>query len=169
MKLTSVLTTYDSRWTDMFATEAKRLRPVFGPACVAIYHVGSTAVEGLVAKPEIDVLVIVSDAAALADWQVRLRDLGYRRGRNLVPGHHFFKRDEGVVRTHKLHVCEDGHAQAHRMLRIRDRLRDNAEDRHAYAALKLWLEKENKTGIAEYLEGKAPFLDQLYARCEEES
>ncbi|WP_298360291.1 GrpB family protein [uncultured Litoreibacter sp.] len=161
MKLTSSITDYDQKWPSLFLEEAGRLWSVFGDACIDIHHVGSTAVEGLAAKPEIDVLVVVSSAKGLDNWQAELTGLGYKRGGDLAEGHHFFKRDVGGKRTHKLHVCVSGHSQINRMLGIRDHLRSNSADRLAYAELKFRLEKENRTGIAEYLAGKAPFLDQL--------
>lgn len=165
MPLTSKISAYDKRWPRAFDIEARRLWPVFGSRLVSIHHVGSTAVEGLAAKPEIDVLVVVADNDALKSWQDRLRALGYRRGGDLSEGHHFFKRDVDGVRTHKLHVCLKGHPQVTRMLKIRDHLRANPQDRAAYAELKRRLEQQNQTGIAEYLDGKSPFLDKLYARC----
>lgn len=166
MKLTSSITDYDQKWPSLFLEEAGRLRSVFGDACIDIHHVGSTAVEGLAAKPEIDVLVVVSNAAGLDNWQVELTGLGYSRGGDLVEGHHFFKRDVGGIRTHKLHVCAAGHSQINRMLGLRDHLRSNSADRRAYAELKFRLEKENRTGIAEYLADKAPFLDELYRKIQ---
>lgn len=166
MPLTSKLTKYNAQWPVQFEAEAQRLRPIFGNRLVAIHHVGSTAVEGLAAKPEIDVLVTVADREALGNWKDCLKLLGYRRGGDIVEGHHFFKRDVGGVRTHKLHVCEEEHPQVRRMLKIRDHLRTNAEDCAAYAALKFRLEEQNRTGIAEYLVGKSPFLDDLYDRCD---
>ena len=166
MPLTSAIIDYDERWPRLFEEEAARLRPVFGEACVDLHHVGSTAVVGLAAKPEIDILVVVSDTENLDHWQAALLNLGYRRGGDLMDGHHFFKRDVGGKRTHKLHVCGFGHPQILRMLRIRDHLSSNAEDREAYEALKLRLEQENRTGIGEYLEGKTPFLNELYLRIQ---
>lgn len=164
MPLTSSITDYDDRWPKLYEAEAKRLRPVLGDLCVQIHHIGSTAVEGLAAKPEIDILAVVSDTSRLRHWQKKLLRLQYRRGRDLMEGHHFFKRDRGGVRTHKLHICGSGHSQIRRMLGIRDHLRANPSDRQAYAELKLRLERKNRTGIAEYLNAKAPFLDELYQR-----
>lgn len=164
MKLTSSITDYDQKWPSLFLEEVGRLRPVFGDASIDIHHVGSTAVKGLAAKPEIDVLVVVSNATGLDNWQTELTDLGYRRGGDLMEGHHFFKRDVGGIRTHKLHVCVAGHSQINRMLGLRDHLRSNSEDRRAYAKLKFRLEEENRTGIAEYLAGKTQFLDELYRK-----
>jgi GrpB-like predicted nucleotidyltransferase (UPF0157 family) len=165
MTLTSKITEYDNRWPLEFEIEATRLRPIFAGRLVSIHHVGSTAVEGLAAKPEIDVLIIVTDSEPLENWQGMLIKVGYRRGGDLSEGHHFFKRDVNGVRTHKLHVCTQEHPQVTRMLRIRDHLRANDEDRAAYATLKRHLEKQNQTGIAEYLYGKSPFLDKLYEKC----
>ena len=164
MALTSAITDYNAAWPALYAREAGRLRRVFGPDLSNLHHVGSTAVEGLAAKPEIDILAVVGATGRLDVWTKSLARLGYRRGGDLQDGHHFFKRDVEGVRTHKLHVCAVGHPQAARMLAIRDHLRTHADDREAYAALKRRLERENRTGIGEYLEGKAPLLEELYER-----
>jgi len=166
MALTSSITEYDDRWPMLFEREAERLRPVFGRALVGIHHVGSTAVISLSAKPEIDVLAVVLETKCLDEWRRALDGLGYKQGKDLQAGHHFFKRDVDGVRTHKLHVCQDEHPQIHRMLAIRDHLRENREDRIAYENLKLRLERENEYGIAEYLDGKAPFLDDLHDKIQ---
>lgn len=164
MPLTSAITPYDPEWPARYTEEENRLRPVFGLACLAFHHVGSTAVPGLSAKPEIDILIIVTSSDGLPGWAEALTTFGYRRGGDLSEGHHFFKRDQDGVRTHKLHVCRDGHAIIGRMLQIRDHLRTHKDDREAYQDLKFGLERDNTKGIAEYLQGKAPFLDNLYTK-----
>lgn len=58
--LTSKISAYDERWPLMFAEEKSRLEPIFGDLLIEIHHVGSTAVQDLAAKPEIDLLVEVS-------------------------------------------------------------------------------------------------------------
>ncbi|MEL6286469.1 MAG: GrpB family protein, partial [Pseudomonadota bacterium] len=120
MPLTSAITPYNESWPDLFRQEAARLRPVFGGACLDFEHVGSTAVEGLSAKAEIDMLVIVSSSKDLNEWEDALRLLGYRRGGDLSLNHHFFKRDFNDVRTHKLHICGSGHAIVRKMISLRD-------------------------------------------------
>ena len=49
---------YDPQWPQMFAQEAEKLAAVLGDNLVAIHHIGSTAVEGLAAKPIIDILPV---------------------------------------------------------------------------------------------------------------
>jgi GrpB-like predicted nucleotidyltransferase (UPF0157 family) len=164
VKLTSVIRDYDPSWPVMFADEARGLQPVFGDALVAVHHVGSTSVPGLLAKPEIDILIVVTSFDALGAWVQLLGERGYRRGGDLSVGNCFFKRDVDGVRTHKLHVCIEGHAAISQKLLFRDHLRGNAEDRARYGALKLSLEADNHGGIAEYLAGKAPFIEATMAR-----
>ncbi len=164
MKLTSVIRDYDPEWPNMFAHEADGLRPVFGPALIALHHVGSTAVPGLVAKPEIDILAVVASSDGLGRWTFLLAERGYRRGRDLSVGNHFFRRNVDGVRTHKLHVCVEGHAAIRDKLRFRDHMRGDAEDRAAYGALKRALEAENQRGIGEYIERKAPFIETILSR-----
>ena len=166
MKLTSGIRDYDPSWPIMYADEALGLQPIFGDDLVAIHHVGSTAVPGLLAKPEIDVLVVVTSFDALAAWEGLLGDRGYRRGGDLTAGNCFFKRDVDGIRTHKLHVCIEGHASISQRLLFRDHLRCSSEDRARYGALKRSLEADNQGGIAEYLAGKAPFIAAIVARLE---
>lgn len=89
MALTSKISKYDCRWPNMFDAEKARLEGVFGTRAVEIHHVGSTAVPGLAAKPEIDLLVVVSDHGDEAGIDQAMASFGYIRGTNLSDGHHF--------------------------------------------------------------------------------
>ena len=165
MPLTSTISDYDPEWPTRFETEVARLEPVFGSRLVEVHHVGSTAVPSLKAKPEIDLLVVVEQVSMADAWEVGLSVLGYRRGGDLSPGHLFFKRDVSGVRTHKIHVCRVGHREIDRMVRFRDCLRAHPQVRDEYQALKLRLERENTLGIREYLDAKAPFIEDVLARA----
>ena len=166
MSLTSPIKPYDPTWPEQYSIEAARLRPIFGSALIGIHHVGSTAVPELAAKGEIDVLAVVKSDGGLEDWSGSLVALGYRRGGDLSSGHYFFKRDVNGVRTHKLHVCLDGHGQIARMLKFRDHLRKHAGDRSRYQELKLRLERENTSGIQQYLLAKEPFIRDILANLD---
>jgi GrpB-like predicted nucleotidyltransferase (UPF0157 family) len=161
MPLTSPIQPHDPAWPRKYQDEVARLRPVFGLDLVEIHHVGSTAVPGLAAKPEIDLLAVVNAPDDSDEWTRSLQHLGYRRGGDLSPGHHFFKRDLNEVRTHKLHVCRVGHPAIAEMLRFRDHLRNHLDDRMEYEQLKLRLEKQNTKGIGEYLDAKMPFIQSI--------
>ena len=61
----------------MFAHQAELLRRTLGGDVVAIEHVGSTAVQGLVAKPIIDVAVLVRPDADIGTAVRSITDVGY--------------------------------------------------------------------------------------------
>jgi GrpB-like predicted nucleotidyltransferase (UPF0157 family) len=166
MPLTSPIRPYDPSWPRKYANEEARLRPIFGLALVDIHHVGSTAVPDLAAKSEIDILAVINFTGMLEQWSRSFEELGYRRGGDLSPGHHFFKRDVAGVRTHKLHICREGHAQIARMLRFRDHLRQHPADRMRYQELKYRLESQNTGGIQQYLSAKEPFINAILAGLE---
>ncbi|MEO0424023.1 MAG: GrpB family protein [Pseudomonadota bacterium] len=156
--LTSKITEHDSRWRSWYEAEASRIGPLFGSNLVLLQHVGSTVVLGLAAKPEIDVLVEVKEER---DYARGLGELGYRRGKDLSPGHQFYKKDVGGVRTHKVHVCLTGHATAEEMKQFLEILIKDPEVRLEYQQLKYALEATNSHGIAEYLAGKEPFIRRV--------
>ena len=166
MPLTSSISPYDPLWPQKYEEEAARVTPLFGRFFVSIHHVGSTAVPDLAAKPEIDLLVVFNANGPSQALAHSLEGLGYRRGGDLSPNHHFFKRNINGVRTHKLHVCQDRHPKIGEMMNFRNLLRGNVGVRVRYQALKLRLEKENTSGIGEYLAGKAPFIQSALQRAE---
>ena len=60
---------YDPEWRKKFKDEALLIKDIIADNCVAVYHIGSTSVPGLAAKPIIDIMVVVrslekADAAA---------------------------------------------------------------------------------------------------------
>lgn len=89
MKIT--LEKYNSEWTHMFEEVKADLDRLLGFLTVEIEHIGSTSVEGLSAKPILDVLVGVSEESELAYtilpltgnnyvyYQVYNGDMPYRR------------------------------------------------------------------------------------------
>jgi GrpB-like predicted nucleotidyltransferase (UPF0157 family) len=161
MALTSEISPYNPQWPLLFTAENRRIAEGFGAELIGTHHIGSTAVPGLSAKPEIDILVVVSEHINEVARNEFMRTLGYVRGTDLSAGHHFYRRDVDGVRTHKIHVCVAGHGQIARMLRFRDLLREDSTIRKQYQDLKLRLEANNRGGIAEYLAHKAPYIDAL--------
>ena len=60
---TITLVDSDPNWPILFEREARRIRQVLGPAVVQLEHAGSTSVPGLVAKPIIDIILVVRDSS----------------------------------------------------------------------------------------------------------
>jgi GrpB-like predicted nucleotidyltransferase (UPF0157 family) len=86
------LSSYDQEWPRLYQSEARRIQAVL-PADVAVEHIGTTSVAGLLAKPIID--IILGLAACHDQNKVRATPvtLGYKDlGEAGVPGRLYFRR-----------------------------------------------------------------------------
>jgi GrpB-like predicted nucleotidyltransferase (UPF0157 family) len=54
---------YNPHWPELFGREADRIRHVLRRRALQVEHTGSTSVPGLVAKPIIDMLLVVAYSA----------------------------------------------------------------------------------------------------------
>ncbi len=60
------LVEYNPEWPQQLEREASRIRKALGNRAIRVEHVGSTSVPGLIAKPVIDILLVVADSAIVA-------------------------------------------------------------------------------------------------------
>ena len=97
---------YDPKWPEMFEAEAALVREIIGDNLITIFHIGSTAVPGLKAKPVIDMLPVVRDVAALDGLTREFAAAGYEAmGEFGLPGRRYFRKG-GANRTHQLHAYQ---------------------------------------------------------------
>src|SRR4051794_41842152 len=73
------LVAYDPTWPELFSREDDRLRSALGEEALRIEHVGSTSVPGLLAKPIIDIRLLVPDSADEPRNVPQLPGAGYGR------------------------------------------------------------------------------------------
>ena len=131
-----VVVPYDEKWPEAFSDERSLIKEMLGDVAVTIYHIGSTAVPGLSAKPVIDILLEVSTIDELDKCQTAMSNSGYvGRGENDIPGRRYFIKG-GNRRSHQVHAFSTGHEQIERHLAFRDYLRKNSDSAGAYAEIK---------------------------------
>ena len=88
------IVSYDPKWKDKFAEEAKVLNSIFGMSAIKIEHVGSTAVPGLSGKPIIDVLILVEDVAIADALNQKMESAGFKAlGEYVMPGVRLFVKE----------------------------------------------------------------------------
>ncbi|MCL2543869.1 MAG: GrpB family protein [Nocardioidaceae bacterium] len=127
--------TADPAWPETYAEVALGIREALGGVVVALDHVGSTSVPGLVAKPITDVCLVVGDPGDEAAYVPALVAAGYvhRVREPWWQGHRLLRLAEPAVH---LHVFGPDAAEPVRMRIFRDWLRDHPEDLRRYAAAK---------------------------------
>ncbi|MGZ3781262.1 MAG: GrpB family protein [Pseudobdellovibrionaceae bacterium] len=160
MALTNQLEEFNPDWAKQFQSESDLLKPLFGENLMALHHVGSTSIPGMIAKPEIDILVELKSDCDFQSYFSLLKQLGYRY-RDDAPfsfGHWYFSKDIEGRRTHKLHLCSCDHRTVKEQIMFRDYLIKNPARAAAYGELKLKLAASNPSSMLEYLAGKTPFV-----------
>jgi GrpB-like predicted nucleotidyltransferase (UPF0157 family) len=154
------LVAYDRDWPGLFSREADRLRLVLGDEARRIEHVGSTSVPGLMAKPVIDILLVVPDSADEPCYVPRLQGAGYvlRIREPEWFEHRLFKGPDTAI---NLHVFSSGAAEEERMLRFRDRLRHDDAARNRYERVKRELAVRTWRHVQDYADAKAAVVNLI--------
>jgi GrpB-like predicted nucleotidyltransferase (UPF0157 family) len=157
----------DPAWPEQYRDEAEVLSLRFSAAMIDVQHIGSTSVPGLIAKPVIDILLVVHDLAQVDAQADELRRAGYEYlGEHGMPGRRYLRRVDAAGRhTHHIHVFAQGSSHIRRHLAVRDYLRAHPAERDAYAAVKQTLMGQVGRDRKRYQSGKDAFVEQLEVRA----
>lgn len=153
---------YRPEWEKMFQEEEKKIRKILGKNCIAVYHIGSTSVKGLPAKPIIDIMPVVKDISLVDAHDPEFQALGYDcRGEFGIPGRRFYAKG-GDKRTHHVHIFEkSSEADIKRHLAVRDYLRSHPDTAREYAELKKNLAARYPHDNDGYCDGKDAYMKEL--------
>ncbi|HUQ57583.1 GrpB family protein [Lentzea sp.] len=156
------LAEYDPAWPGLYERERARVRGVLPGA--ELEHVGSTAVPGLCAKPVIDLMLVVGDAADEASYVPVLEAAGYRVVVREDDWHHH-RILRGPDTNINLHVFSRGCAQVRRHLLFRDWLRAQEQDRELYASAKRTLAESDWDSVRDYADAKNTVVLEILERA----
>jgi GrpB-like predicted nucleotidyltransferase (UPF0157 family) len=154
----------DPNWPRHYDDLAGRIREALGWRVLQLEHVGSTAVEGLPAKPIIDIDLTVADPGCEQDYIPALEAIGFRL-RIREPwwhGHRVLRTDEPLCNLH-VFGFDSPELVKHRI--FRDWLRGNPADRDRYAAAKRQAVSEaNAAGehVMQYNARKQQVIREIY-------
>ncbi len=156
------VTAYDPLWTEKFKEESLLIKDVLADNCVAIYHIGSTAVPGSAAKPIIDIMAVVkslkkADAAAEGFLKIGYEYLGEFG----IAGRRYLRKG-GDERTHQIHIFQaDDWNNIGCHLAFRDYMRTHEKERDEYAKIKIALAQKFPYDIDGYCDGKETFVREM--------
>ena len=158
---------YDSAWKAAFEAIKAEIESALGNRTVGIEHVGSTSVEGMSAKPCIDIDVVIKDYSVFDDVVQRLNVIGYIHEGDLgIKGRDAFKyADKPHLMTHHLYVCPSDSEELHRHSTFRDYLRGNSEAVKMYSQVKEKAAELFPNDIDGYIRYKTPCIERLYKMC----
>ena len=158
---------YDKAWKMAFEDIRQELEVSLGGLIIGIEHVGSTSVEGLSAKPCIDVDVVIKDYAIFAAVVEKLAGIGYFHEGNLgIAGREAFGyTGKDHLMKHHLYVCPQNSRELHRHITFRDFLRKHPEAAQKYGQVKETAAQLFPEDIDGYMAYKAPCIAELYEQC----
>ncbi len=168
MRTTQVIVMpYDTKWKSDFENIKMEIESAIGDLIISIEHVGSTSVEGLSAKPCIDIDVVIKDYSVFDNVVSRLKTIGYIHKGNLgIKDREAFKySDKPHLQTHHLYVCPQKSEELYRHITFRDFLRNNPDAVKKYGAVKEKAAQLFPDDIDKYIAYKSPCIEELYAMC----
>ena len=158
---------YDASWKTAFNDIRRELEAALGDLAVSIEHVGSTSVEGLSAKPIIDIDEVIRDYSVFDAVVRKLASVGYIHEGDLgIQGREAFKyTHKPHLQKHHLYVCPQDSAELRRHITFRDFLRSNPDAVQEYSAVKETAARLYPEDIDGYIAFKSPCIERLYRMC----
>ena len=162
-----VVLSYDEGWKKAFEEIKAELLAALGDCIEGIEHVGSTAVEGMSAKPCIDVDVIMTDYTVFDTVVHRLGAIGYVHEGDLgIKDREAFRyANKPHLRNHHLYVCPKDSEELHRHIAFRDFLGTHPEAIKKYSEVKEKAAGLFPDDIDGYIRYKSPCIEELYSLC----
>ena len=160
-----VVLPYDEQWKHDFLQIKAELANVLGQLAIEIEHVGSTSVQGLSAKPIIDIDVVIKDYSELENVISALEKIGYQHEGNLgITGREAFKYEgKEHLRKHHLYVCPEDSQELRRHIAFRDYLKTHPDAVREYSCIKEEGAELYPDDIDRYIEHKSSFIEKIYA------
>ena len=157
---------YDPEWPLKYERERKAIAEILDGNGISIYHIGSTSVPGLAAKPIIDMMAVVRSLEKVDDARGKFSELGYEYlGEFGIAGRRYFRKG-GDERTHQIHIFQaDDWNNIERHLAFRDYMRTHEKERAEYAKIKTALAQRFPYDIDGYCDGKEAFVREMEKRA----
>ena len=156
-----ILTEYDPFWAKFYEEENALLSEKYGTLLARINHIGSTAVEGLTAKPTVDILLEINLGTSPDLVREIALDCGYLVMSEMLEPEYRLDLCKGYTpqgfaeNVFHLHIRYLGDWDE---MVFRDFLKQNPGKAQEYAALKIGLQKRFKHNRDAYTEAKGDFI-----------
>ena len=157
---------YDPEWPSKYVRERDYITEILKDNCISIYHIGSTSVPGLAAKPIIDIMAVVRSLEEVDTVAEKFSEIGYEYlGEFGITGRRYLRKG-GDERTHQIHIFQaDDWNNIGRHLAFRDYMRTHKKERNEYAKIKKDLAQEFPYDIDGYCDGKENFVREMEERA----
>ncbi len=165
---------YSKDWSKKYNDESEEIRLLLNDVVVDIQHIGSTSIPGMLAKPIIDIGVLVDSIDDIYFFTKKLEYLGYSYKPDMSSVERIFLRKGNPVEYHLSIACSQ-HTFWERQIMFRDYLRKDEKLVQEYNKLKLdniKLTPDNElvdlSKSKTYNQGKGDFVAKVLRLAKEE-
>ena len=156
---------YNPEWKNSFEVEKNNLINIFKNIALKIEHVGSTSVEGLSAKPIIDMMVIIKRFSDFESVRSYFEKEPYSIKLDSPEDEILIRKGDESNRTHFIHVVEFGSDRQINTLLFRDYLRENKDALLEYEKLKKELAIKYADDRKMYTASKNDFIQGILKKA----
>lgn len=155
------LSPYNEDWISQFQTTKDSIANILGDNIADIYHIGSTSIKGVIAKPIIDVAVAVKNMQLLNVIGMEIAEYYYCGERE--PGRYLFVKQQSnsASNTHHIHCFLENDKKLKNMVLFSRYLNEFPEYAKRYSDLKLELTAKHPDDRFSYSAGKGKFIEMV--------
>ena len=156
-----VLTPYQRQWEDWAEDEIDSLSILLADYAPTINHIGSTAIQGIQAKPIVDILVEIAPDTDWGQIRILLENSGYicmSLSETRMSFNKGYTPDGFAEKVFHIHVHAHGDNDE---IYFRDYLRNHPETAREYESLKLSLLPKYKNDRDGYTAAKSEFVKKI--------
>jgi GrpB-like predicted nucleotidyltransferase (UPF0157 family) len=157
-----IIVPYDANWKNLYEIEQRCILAQISRYIVDIQHIGSTSVEGLDAKPIIDMMIGIRSLDDAKHCIPPLELMGYEYVAEFerdLPMRRYLRKSIHGIRTHHIHMVEESSDFWNRHIAFRDILRSHPSVRDKYATLKYQLAEAYRDDREAYTDAKSDFIE----------
>ena len=162
-----VLTEHKPYWADWYKEEVNHLKQIL-PAKTLYHHIGSTAIKGIMAKPIIDILIVVNSTDELKKAANLLEDKGYiimSQSEYRISLNKGYNENGYAEKVFHLHIRLKGDEDE---IYFRDYLNKHTKTAKEYERLKLSLWKKFEHNRDAYTNAKSEFVNKITNKAKRE-
>ena len=159
---------YNPIWKETFKEVSEKVKSILGDTAILIEHIGSTSIEGIVAKPQVDILVVVKDLDFVKTKHEEMVKAGFtHHGRGYVneDDDYFSLNTQEGKRIASIHILQEGDTKIDEYRIFRDYLRTHKDERDLYVQVKRDLYSKYKDSFNDYDNGKHNVITEIRERA----
>lgn len=159
---------HNLKWKEMFEEEKKFLEKIFKNLAVEIEHVGSTSIDGLCAKPIIDIAVAIEKLSDFETIRVYFEKEPYSIKADSPCDEILIRKGPEENRKHFIHVMEISSERYKNTIIFRDYIRNHEEYLKEYETLKKTLAEKFSNDRKMYTDSKNEFIQKVIELAKKE-